>query len=59
MTFEEIHKKIIEMDELCCKENLLNQLLQFIPTPDEVCFLTLYIRIINKILIFFSRDLID
>ncbi|CAG8587781.1 5192_t:CDS:2, partial [Funneliformis mosseae] len=30
-----IHKKIIEMDELFCTENLLNQLMLYIPTADE------------------------
>jgi hypothetical protein len=35
-TFEEIHQKIIEMDELFCTENLLNQLMQHIPTAEEV-----------------------
>jgi len=37
-TFEEIHQKIVEMDELFCTENLLNQLMQHTPTPDEVSY---------------------
>jgi hypothetical protein len=35
-SFEEIHKKIIEIDELFCTENFLHQLMQYTPTPDEV-----------------------
>ncbi|CAI2200639.1 3145_t:CDS:2, partial [Funneliformis geosporum] len=41
-TFEEIHRKIIEMDELFCTENLLNQLMLYIPTPDERGKLSIY-----------------
>ncbi|CAG8616739.1 494_t:CDS:10 [Acaulospora morrowiae] len=35
VTFEEIHKKIVEMDEFFCTENFLSQLMQYTPTPDE------------------------
>ncbi|CAG8540895.1 117_t:CDS:10, partial [Acaulospora colombiana] len=35
VSFEEMHKKIIEIDEIFCTENLLNQLMQYTPTADE------------------------
>ena len=38
-TFEEMHQKIIGMDELFCTENLLVQLMNYCtPTPDEVSY---------------------
>ncbi|CAG8584202.1 10129_t:CDS:10 [Ambispora leptoticha] len=35
MPFSEMHRKIVQMDELFCTENLLNQFMQYTPTPDE------------------------
>ncbi|CAG8599928.1 3863_t:CDS:10 [Ambispora gerdemannii] len=35
MPFSEMHRKIVQIDELFCTENLLNQFMQFTPTPDE------------------------
>ncbi|CAG8496889.1 4842_t:CDS:10, partial [Scutellospora calospora] len=42
LTFEEIHRKIIEFDENFCSENLLNQLMLSIPTPEERGKLSIY-----------------
>ncbi|CAG8544118.1 19641_t:CDS:10 [Racocetra fulgida] len=35
ISFEEIHKKIVEFDVYFCTENLLNQLMLYIPTAEE------------------------
>ncbi|CAG8806298.1 10772_t:CDS:10, partial [Dentiscutata erythropus] len=42
LTFEEIHRKIVEFDEYFCNENLLNQLMLYIPTPEERGKLSVY-----------------
>lgn len=42
LTFEEIHRKIVEFDEYFCNENLLNQLMLYIPTAEERGKLSVY-----------------
>ncbi|CAG8488845.1 26939_t:CDS:10 [Racocetra persica] len=42
ISFEEIHKRLVEFDENFCNENLLNQLMLYIPTAEERGKLSVY-----------------